>query len=118
MTRTADASDIGGNYIFQLNRIRRASVLRLVRNSEANLLRRTKIAPKHLHQALVGKNVTVQPAAGEEVSIEETLDPLLGCNGWFVALRSGVRGVSFTTLRPDLACPRRSSAPIRETSFP
>ena len=64
------------------------------------------------------KNDSVQPALGEEVSIEETLDPPLGCNGLSVALRSGVRGVSFTTLRPDLACPRRSSAPIRETSFP
>lgn len=76
---------------------------------------------------MVGKMVTnsrqpanddVQPAAGEEVLIGETPDPPLGCNGLFVALRSGVRGASFTTLRPDLACPRRSSAPIRETSFP
>ena len=34
------------------------------------------------------------------------------------ALRSGVRGANLTTLRPEIACRRRSSAPIRDTSFP
>lgn len=49
----------------------------------------------------LAQNGTVQPAAEEEVSIGETLDPPFGCNGLFVALRCGVRGASFTTLRPD-----------------
>jgi hypothetical protein len=58
------------------------------------------------------------PVAGADVSTPETADPLLECIGVFVAFWFGVRGANLTTLRPDIACRRRSSAPIRETSFP
>ena len=45
------------------------------------------------------QNATVQPAAGEEVSIGVTLDPPLGCNG-LLRLGSGLRAGRVTTLVP------------------
>lgn len=45
-------------------------------------------------------NGSVQPAAGEEVSIGETLDPPLGCNG-LLRLVSGRRAGRVTVLVPD-----------------
>ena len=45
-------------------------------------------------------NDAVQPVAGEEVSIGETLDPPLGCNG-LLRLTSGFRADRVTVLSPD-----------------
>jgi hypothetical protein len=58
--------------------------------------------------SLDSTNDAVQPAAGEELSIGETPDPPLGCNG-LLRLGSGLRAGRVTVVVPDSFCRSRAA---------